>query len=148
MVEFSVVRRTTKTAPDAWACLTDWARHGDFIPFTTVTLRPGTPVGLGAVFVARTSLGWLEYDDPMEVTHWRSPDHAQGGICRIVKRGRVVTGWAVLTVDPEPVGCRIGWRENANIRYGGPLLDLPTRVAGRRVFSRLVDGLLGDDTSS
>ncbi|MGI8577583.1 MAG: SRPBCC family protein [Nocardioidaceae bacterium] len=142
-----MTRRTTMSAPAAWSRLTDWGRHGEFIPLTAVTRQPNSPLGLGAVFVAHTSVGLLQFDDPMEVTFWRPPTPDEAGSCRIVKRGRVVTGWAVLTVASRHDGACITWLEDARVKIAGPLLDLPTMIAGKRVFARLVDGLLLDADS-
>jgi hypothetical protein len=145
---FEVHRDSALSAPEAWARLTDWRRHGDFIPLTDV-LVSGTPdatasspgSGVGAVFVARTSLGPLHFDDPMEVTYWRPPVDGPGA-CRLVKTGRVVHGWAVLTVTPTSSGCSVSWTEDAAVRYTGVLLGWPTKVAAGFVFGRLVDKLL------
>lgn len=148
MALFEVHRDSTLPAPQAWALLTDWRRHGDFIPFTEVRItrtgRSEAPTDgrtLGAVFVARTSLGPFHFDDPMEVTYWHPPDDGPG-LCRLVKTGRVVTGWAVLEVTPSSTGCSVAWKEDAAVRFSGPLLSWPTRIAARRVFGRLVDHLL------
>jgi hypothetical protein len=146
---FEVRRESGLSASQAWARLTDWCRHGDFIPFTVVSVTstadvsaPGIPgQGRGAMFVARTSLGPLRFDDPMEVTYWQPPDDS-AGVCRLVKTGRVVTGWAVLTVTPTTAGCSISWREDAAVRFTGALLSWPTRILAARVFGRLVDKLL------
>jgi hypothetical protein len=145
---FEVHRDSALSASEAWVRLTDWRRHGDFIPLTDV-LVSGTPdatasspgSGVGAVFVARTSLGPLHFDDPMEVTYWRPPADGPGA-CRLVKTGRVVQGWAVLTVTPTSSGCSVNWTEDAAVRYTGVLLGWPTKVAARFVFGRLVDKLL------
>jgi hypothetical protein len=145
---FEVRRDSALSASCAWARLTDWRRHGDFIPFTQVAVvetpdatasSPGT--GGGAVFVARTGIGPLHFDDPMEVTYWRPPGD-DPGVCRLVKTGRVVQGWAVLTVTPMAGGCSVSWTEDAAVRYTGPLLGWPTKVAAGFVFGRLVDKLL------
>ena len=42
---------------------------------------------VGATFVARTALGPLHFDDPMEVTQWRPPTDDEPGVCTIAKRG-------------------------------------------------------------
>jgi hypothetical protein len=128
--------------------LTDWRRHGDFIPFTQVLVtgngdagRVNDGHGPGGTFVARTTLGPFHFDDPMEVTYWQPPGDGPG-VCRLVKTGRVVTGWAVLTVTPTTTGCTVCWREDAAVRFTGPLLSWPTKIAATRVFGRLVDRLL------
>jgi hypothetical protein len=144
MPEFEVERHTGESAARAWDRLTDWERHGEFIPFTKVWLTSSgaAPAGRDEGFVARTSFGPFHFDDPMDITYWQPPNGAEPGICRIVKRGRVVTGWAVLTVTPTTTGCAIAWRENAAVRFTGTVLAWPTRVIAARVFGRLVDGLL------
>jgi hypothetical protein len=145
---FEVQRDSILPASQAWERLTDWRRHGDFIPFTevlvTTTGRATTRDDgqeIGAMFVARTSLGPFHFDDPMEVTYWQPPDDGPG-MCRLVKTGRVVTGWAVLTVTPTAAGCSISWREDAAVRFTGPFLSWPTKIAATQVFGRLVDHLL------
>jgi len=164
MVAFEVIRRTQLSADAAWRRLTDWRRHGDFIPLTDVRVMTQGLGGVGTILVARTSMGPLAFDDPMEVSYWRPPTGHTAGICRIVKLGRVVTGWAALTVTPQEAtkagqstgrskatsdtgGATIRWVEQAQFRVAGPLLNWPNAVAGKYVFGRLVDGLLGEDAS-
>jgi hypothetical protein len=144
-VGFSISRRTALSAVEAWERLTDWEAHSDLIPFTVVTLDPDRPqVGVGSRFVARTSMGRLSFDDPMEVTFWEPPTENRPGVCRIVKRGSVVVGWAVLTVTPDPsgAGCTVTWQEQADVRRAGPLLRGPNALVGKAVFSRLLNQLL------
>jgi hypothetical protein len=142
-----IVRHTHLEPADAWARLTDWERHGEFIPLTTVALTGVIRNDVGAGFVARTSLGPFHFDDPMDITVWQPPLWEQPGICEIVKRGRVITGWAILTVTKSHEGSLVQWVEEAGIRYFGPLLAIPNRIAARRIFVRLVDGLLADDAA-
>ncbi len=141
VARFTIERETGLPAAEAWRRLTDWQRHGDAIPLTTVT-RSG--VGVGSSFTARTSLGPLGFDDPMHITAWRPPDADTVGHCRIEKRGRVITGWAELTVAATPTGSRVRWDEAASIRHTGKVLDGPSRSASRWMFTRLVDRLLAD----
>jgi hypothetical protein len=143
---FEVRRDSALPASEAWNRLTDWRRHGDFIPLTEVLVagsagETAPATGLGTVFVARTSLGPVHFDDPMEVTYWRPPDD-RAGQCRLVKTGRVVQGWAVLTVTPAASGCTVSWREDAAVRFTGTVLGWPTKVSAAFVFGRLVDRLL------
>ncbi len=141
---FEITRRTPRSAADAWARLTDWEQHTGLIPFTSVTLTPGPAEGVGSGFNARTAVGPIRFDDAMEVTHWRPPTASEPGVCRIVKRGRTVVGWAVLTVRPEGSGSVVTWHERANFRLAGPFLNWPNALAGKAVFAKLVDGLLAD----
>lgn len=127
---FEVVRQVPLTPDVAFSRLTDWERHGDAVPFTRI--RPADDG-----FVARTALGPLGFDDPMEVVHWDPPRS-----CRVEKRGRVVTGWAELEVEPLPDGCRVTWRELAHW-WGVPgVLGPVEEAAGRLLFGRVVDRLL------
>jgi hypothetical protein len=147
-VGFEVTRQTSLGAQEAWSRLTDWETHSGLIPFTTVTRAPGPAQGAGSGFVAHTSFGPVGFDDPMEVTYWEPPGgDSRGdsaGVCRIVKRGRVVVGWAVLTVIPGPEEgtATVSWVEQADVRLGGPLLRRPNAWLGRAVFSRFLDHLL------
>jgi hypothetical protein len=141
---FEVVRHTHLSPQDAFARLTDWARHAEFLPFTTIRLAGLIRDDVGARFVARTALGPFHFDDPMEVSYWQPPTDDEPGVCRVVKHGKVVLGSAVLTVTPSREGCVVRWQEDAQVRGPGRLLAWPSRVAGMRVFGRLVDGLLRD----
>jgi hypothetical protein len=136
MPAFTVTTRTSLPPTEAWARLVDWARHAAHVPLTTITVRPGEP-GVGAVFVARTALGRVGFDDPMEVVAWDPPN-----FCRIEKRGRVMLGWAELSVTADGAGSLVSWREEAVParlpRFARPLAD----AAGRRLFTRVLRGLL------
>jgi hypothetical protein len=140
---FEVIRHTQLDAEVAWSRLTDWERHGDFIPFTKVALTGVIRDDVGAGFVARTGIGPFHFDDPMDITVWQPPLWERPGLCEIHKRGRVVVGWAILTVAKTDEGAMISWQEDARFRLAGPLLDVPNRIVGERIFGRLVDGLLG-----
>jgi carbon monoxide dehydrogenase subunit G len=122
----------------AWRRVTDWAAHGRFVPLTRV--RPvGTPGEPGAGFVARTAIGPVGFDDPMEIVSWDPPRS-----CRVEKRGRVVRGWAELTVEPRGSGARVSWREDA-VPAGLPHRLRPVAdLVGRRLFGRVLRGLLAD----
>jgi len=134
----TVTQHTALSPDEAWSRLVDWPRHGAYVPLTTISVRPGVP-GRGTVFVARTAVGRLGFDDPMEVVEWDPPR-----FCRIAKRGRVMRGWAELTVTPAGAGSRVTWREEAVPaglpRFAHGLAD----AAGRRLFTRVVRGLLAN----
>lgn len=130
MALIEIVREVRHEPAEAWARLTAWERHGQFVPLTTITL---TPQG----FDAFTGIGPIGFHDPMEVVEWRAPS-----FCRLEKRGRVVTGWAELTVESFPVGSRVTWREDIHVTGTPRLLDGLTRASSHRLFSRVIDGLL------
>ncbi len=128
MVE--IVRRVSLEPAEAWERLTDWERHGDLVPLTSITR---TAQG----FIARTGVGRLGFDDPMEIVQWREPV-----FCRIEKRGRLVRGWAELSVEPAGGGSVVTWREEISV-YGVPrAADALTRTMARVLFTRTIDGLL------
>lgn len=131
MSEFSVEREVDLSAEEAFARLTDWARHGDHVPLTSITPGDGG-------FVARTGIGPLGFDDPMEVVAWDPPRH-----CRLEKRGRVVRGWAEIAVESlGPQSCRVRWHEVAHVTGVPGFLGRVEAAAGRMLFARVVDGLL------
>ncbi len=115
------------------------------MPLTRITVEPPGPTRRGTLIVARTGVGRLGFDDPMEVVHWAPPtDHAPGR-CRLEKRGRVVAGWAQIEVRPRD-GRRsdVIWYEDVRISRAGRLLDAPAAWCGRLLFGRLVSRLLGE----
>lgn len=130
MALFEIVREVSLTPDESWRRLTDWEQHGRFVPLTRITR---TDDG----FVARTGLGPLGFDDPMEIVEWQEP-----AFCRLEKRGRRVTGWAELCVERYGDGSRITWREDIRVRGVPRALDGLTRVTSTRLFSRVIDGLL------
>ncbi|MEU0400086.1 SRPBCC family protein [Streptomyces sp. NPDC006197] len=138
------VGRTVPSAPEeVWRRLTDWPAHGRQVPLTrTRVLTPG-PDGVGTRFVARTGIGRLSFDDPMEVVRWDPPSAGRPGVCRLEKSGRVVRGWALIEVTGTPDGgCRVLWTEELSVRGVPRAFDRLLARAGRAVFGRAVDGLL------
>jgi carbon monoxide dehydrogenase subunit G len=141
MATFEVVRRSGLSVDEAWTRLTDWQRHGHAMPLTKVSVtKPSESVG--TTFVARTGIGPVGFDDPMEVTHWQPPTESTIGVCRIVKHGRVVRGGAQLTVSPVSGGSEVRWQEEARLGFGGRPLDAVNRWFGRLIFGRLIARLL------
>lgn len=139
-----VIERTTPLSMDeAWRRITAWHRHAESVPLTRITVVTPPPTREGTVFVARSGFGPLAFDDPMEVTVWRPPEDGRPGMCRLTKRGRVVTGWAEIEVQPERRGhSRVVWREDLHVRplpsFASPIIS----VAARWVFARAVNDLL------
>ncbi|MFE9405601.1 SRPBCC family protein [Streptomyces sp. NPDC006530] len=144
MALFRIDRRTELTPAEAWRRLTDWERHGEGVPFTRIAVRTPPPAGPGTVFVARTGLGRIAFDDPMEITRWRPPAEGRPGVCRLEKRGRVITGWAEIEVAAAGPGALVSWREELRVRGLPRALDPLTATAGRFVFGRALTVLLRD----
>jgi carbon monoxide dehydrogenase subunit G len=127
---FEIVREVRLPPEESWRRLTDWEQHAAHVPLTRITR---TPTG----FVARTSVGPVGFDDPMDIVDWREPE-----FCRLEKRGRVVTGWAEVSVEPHGTGSRVTWREDLHVRGLPRAFDGLTRAVSIRMFSRVVDRLL------
>ncbi|WP_055531558.1 SRPBCC family protein [Streptomyces graminilatus] len=143
MVDFSIERTVPLPLDEAWARLTEWPRHGSVVPLTRVTVLTAPPTREGTVFVARSGLGPLAFDDRMEVTVWRPPAGDSPGLCRLEKRGRVVLGRAEIEVLPGPGGrSRVVWREELRVPLLPSLFDRPLAGAARYVFGRAVNRLL------
>jgi hypothetical protein len=146
VARFTVFQDVRAPAATAWAVLTDWPRHGGWVPLTVVRTVSARPDGVGAAFVARTGIGPAGFDDPMTVVAWQPPEGDQPGTCEVVKSGRVVHGRALFTVTPLPDGrCRVAWTEDVTIsprgitRFVDPLVSLGGRqafAAAMRAFAR------------
>ena len=128
----------------AWAKLTDWPRHGRYVPLTRMRVDTPGPTGVGTVFVGRTAVGPLGFDDPMEIVEWHPPGTGGAGHCRIEKRGRVVLGWAELSVVPEGGGSRATWREDATPAHLPRPLHPLAALAAKLLFGRVLRRLLAD----
>ncbi|MFI6088613.1 SRPBCC family protein [Streptomyces sp. NPDC051218] len=143
MALFRIDRESSLPAAEVWRRLTTWERHADVVPLTRITVRTPPPSGEGTVFVARSGLGPVGFDDVMEVVTWR-PAAEGGGMCRLEKRGSFVTGWAEIEVSARPgtAGSAVVWREELRVRWLPRAFDGVLRAAARRMFGRAVDGLL------
>ncbi|MEV7396334.1 SRPBCC family protein [Aeromicrobium sp. NPDC092404] len=130
MALFEIVREVALPPEESWRRLTDWEQHGQHVPLTRI-------IRTDRGFTARTGVGRLGFDDPMEIVEWSPPR-----FCRLEKRGRVVTGWAEVGVEPTVGGSRVTWREDLHVRGVPRWGDGLTRAAGTRMFSRVIDRLL------
>ncbi|MBP2580485.1 hypothetical protein J3A78_000963 [Streptomyces sp. PvR006] len=143
MTLFRVERTVSPSPGEVWRRLTDWPAHGRQVPLTrTRVLTPG-PNRVGTRFTARTGVGPLSFDDPMEVVVWEPPGPDRSGVCRLEKSGRVVRGWALVEVTELPGGgTRVVWTEELSVRGLPRAFDPVLGRAGRFLFGRAVDGLL------
>ncbi|WP_371493973.1 SRPBCC family protein [Kitasatospora sp. NBC_00374] len=142
MALLRITRRSPLSAAEAWRRMTDWERHAGPVPFTAIRVTSASPRGLGAGFTARTAVGPVGFDDPMEVTRWQAPQPGRPGLCRLEKRGAVVTGWAEIEVRPQPDGSVVQWREDVRVTALPRLFDGPTAWCGRLLFGRVMRRLL------
>ncbi|WP_424214969.1 SRPBCC family protein [Streptomyces sp. BI20] len=138
MPDIRISRRTDRPPTEVWSLVTDWERHGASVPLTRTTVTPPGPSRVGTVFTARTGVGRLSFADPMEIVRWDPPREGAPGVVRLVKRGRIVRGWARIEVRPGWVL----WREEISLPglgWADPLISF----AGRRLFARALDRVLG-----
>lgn len=143
MPAIRIIHRTRLAPAEAWRRLTDWERHGSQVPLTRTIIETAPPTHVGTRFTARTGVGSITFDDPMEVTVWQPPADTSAGLVRLVKRGGAVTGWAEIEIRPAPGGgCEAEWREELRLR-GLPRLFAPlTAAAARFLFGRALRALL------
>ncbi|MFJ7496151.1 SRPBCC family protein [Streptomyces sp. NPDC097727] len=142
MAVFRIERFTSLPAAEAWRRVTDWERHAAQVPLTTITVPTGLTTRIGTVFVARTGVGPLGFDDPMEVVRWTPPAAGRAGLCRLEKRGSLVLGRASIDVYPTDSGSHVVWVEELTVRLLPRWADPLLAGAGRRIFGRVLDGIL------
>lgn len=141
---FVLTHDTARTPEDTWTRLTDWPAHAQFVPLTTIEITTPSPTGVGTVFNARTGVGRVGFDDPMEIVEWDPPADGKAGRCRLEKRGSVMIGWAELTVEPRGTGARATWAEAARPARLPRFAVKVSDASGRKLFGRVLRGLLGD----
>ncbi|GGT93366.1 SRPBCC family protein [Streptomyces lateritius] len=143
MRPFRIERSTALPVEEAWRRLTDWPAHGARVPLTRTRVLTTGPTGVRTRFAARTGVGPLAFDDVMEVVRWEPPAPGRAGVCLLEKRGRVVRGRAGIEVYGTPEGARVVWTEELAVRGVPRVLDPVLALAGRLMFGRVMDGLLG-----
>jgi hypothetical protein len=132
VAHIEIVREVSLSPAEAWRRLTDWSAHGSFVPLTKIVLTPNG-------FDAFTGIGSVGFHDPMEIVIQCEPSY-----CRLEKRGKVVKGWAELSVEPLGDGSRVTWREEIRVTGVPRAFDGLTRASSTRLFSRVIDGLLAE----
>ncbi len=142
MPPFVVTRDTPLDLDVTWRRITDWASHARWVPLTTIEVTTPPPNGVGTVFAARTGVGRVGFDDPMEIVEWDPPAGGRGGRCRLEKRGSVMLGWAELSVEARGTGSRATWRELARPAKLPRFANKASDAAGRVLFNRVLKGLL------
>ena len=101
------------------------------------------PTGVGWSFAGLTGISRFRFSDTMVITDWAPPVGEGPGAFRLVKVGRLLAGWAEVSVLPAGNGEQtwLTWRENIVIRpvvLGRLLAPLTDRV-NRALFARVVD---------
>ena len=129
----------------AWDRLTTWSRHAKYVPLTTISVITAGSNAVGTIFVARTHLGPLSFDDPMEVVEWSPPVGDRPGRCRLIKRGTVMLGWAELEIASQGPGSRAAWTEQLTVSRMPKWADPLTQVSSRLMFAHVLRRLLEDE---
>lgn len=156
-----LTRHTSATPTAVWDVVTDFAGYGDWMPMTRMVTDDGAP-RLGWGFAGISGIGPLSFSDSMLLTQWDPPvpstEAATGpaapvapSVFRIVKTGRLLGGWAEITITPEPsesspgvLGSRLDWVEDVVVRpmpfkrFFDPVLDR----ASAWLYGRAVDAML------
>ena len=141
MGTFTIERIVAVPPSQVWDIVTDWAGYARWMPLTTMRLDPG-PTRVGWSFAGLTGVGRLRFCDAMRITQWDPPADAGSGAFRLVKVGRLLAGWAEVSVTPLADGgqTRLLWRENIVIRptFLGRLLGPLTDRLNTALFARVV----------
>jgi uncharacterized protein YndB with AHSA1/START domain len=147
MGAFAVERIVAVPPRQLWEVITDWAGYARWMPLTTIRRDPGA-TGPGWTFAGLTGIGRLRFADVMRVTDWSPPSGAGDGTFALVKVGRLLAGWAEVSVAPLAGGrqTRLLWRESIVIRPValGRLLSPLTDRFNRALFTRVIDAMVAE----
>ncbi|HEY7718319.1 MAG TPA: SRPBCC family protein [Pedococcus sp.] len=157
MAPFTHVRTCPAHPTTVWDVLTDFAAYGSWIPLTTMRVDDGAPrVGWG--FAGLSGVGPLRFADTMLLTRWEPPGAAGSddgdaagrdgthGRFAVIKTGRLLGGWADVTVEPAPEGSAVRWTEELTLRPApvGRLARPVTDRVGAPMFARALDAMLAE----
>ena len=147
MGTFEIERSVAVPTPQLWDVITDWAGYARWMPLTRVHMDPG-PTHVGWSFAGLTGLGRLRFSDLMWVTLWAPPTGAGPGMFRLVKVGRLLAGWAEVSVRPIAGGeqTRLLWRESIVIRPTplGKLLSPLTDRFNKALFATVIEAMVAE----
>lgn len=153
MGAFEIERIVLAPPRQVWDVITDWSGYARWMPLTTMRLDPG-PTRAGWSFAGLTGVGRLRFSDRMRITEWVPPsDEGEGpGAFRLVKVGRLLAGWAEVSVLPVAGGeqTRLLWREDIVIRPTllGRLLAPLTDRLNKALFARVIDEMAAEAVRS
>ena len=147
MGTFTIERTVAVPPAQVWDVITDWAGYARWIPLTRMRLDQG-PTRVGWSFAGLTGVGPFRFSDAMRITDWAPPSDAGPGAFRLVKVGRLLAGWAEVSVLPVAGGeqTQLLWRENIVIRpvpLGRLLAPLTDRV-NEALFAKVVDDMAAE----
>jgi uncharacterized protein YndB with AHSA1/START domain len=99
------LERTTLATPEQlWQVVTDWSGYARWMPLTTMRLDDG-PTRVGWSFAGLSGVGPLRFADVMVITSWEPPREGRARF-RLRKIGRLLDGWADVSVEPGVGGRR------------------------------------------
>jgi hypothetical protein len=102
----------------AWAILTDWETHGDWMVATTVASTTTVTDGVGAGIVGTTRIGPFAVRDTMTFAQWQPPP-ASPARCVVEHTGTVVRGSGAFEVEAlGPELSRVIWSEWVQVPLG------------------------------
>jgi carbon monoxide dehydrogenase subunit G len=102
----------------AWAILTDWETHGDWMVATTVQRTTGGDDGVGAGIEGVTKLGPFAVRDTMTFSQWQPPP-ASPARCVVEHTGTLVRGSGAFEVEDLGEGrSRVVWSEWVQLPLG------------------------------
>lgn len=139
MGTFDIARRVPAGTRHTFRVFSDFRRHGDYIPLTTMVADAGPPQ-VGWRFTGRTGVGPLALADNMVVTVWDPPHEF-----RIEKLGPLLDGWAHVHFSSEGSDTRVVWRERIVVRPApvgrglGPVLDPMNRLMFARALDKMTE---------
>ena len=151
MGTFAIERTVAVPPAQVWDVITDWAGYARWMPLTRMRLDQG-PTRVGWSFAGLTGVGRLRFCDAMRITAWAPTSGAGPGAFRLVKVGRLLAGWAEVSVLPIAGGEQtlLLWRENIVIRpipLGRLLAPLTDRV-NEALFAKVVDDMAAEAVRS
>jgi len=143
MADFHLTRRCAAPPTVVWDVVTDFAAYGDWMPLTRMRVDAGLPrPGWG--FTGVSGLGRFGFSDSMLVTAWEPPEAEGRGSFRVVKTGRLLGGWAQVSVELDGAGARLDWHEDVVVRPL-PFKRVFAPVLGRAslwLYGRAVDAMI------
>ncbi len=151
MGTFAIERIVAVPPAQVWDVITDWAGYARWMPLTRMRLDQG-PTRVGWSFAGLTGVGRLRFCDAMRITAWAPTSGAGPGAFRLVKVGRLLAGWAEVSVLPIAGGKQtlLVWRENIVIRpipLGRLLAPLTDRV-NEALFAKVIDDMAAEAVRS
>lgn len=141
------LERTTRATPEQlWQVVTDWSGYARWMPLTTMRLDDG-PTRVGWSFAGRSGVGPLRFADVMVITSWEPPREGRARF-RLRKIGRLLDGWADVSVEPGAggTGAALHWTEELVLRPSalGRRLARAADPVNRWMFGRAVDAMVAE----